>query len=207
MTATVNKGFNFEGWYINGNRVSSDFEYSFTMKDENVNVEAVYSYYSITVESWSDEQGTAGTYPKKDHERISAGETVTLTATVADGYTFDGWYLGDICVSTDYEYSYTMTKESVDLVAKYTYYTLTVYATETDTGDMDFSGDRGNVSCYDEEKIQVGETITLTATAKSGYRFIGWSHGHGGITISTDSTYTFVMPATDECYVAVFEKI
>lgn len=292
LTATVNKGFNFEGWYINGNRVSSDFEYSFTMKDENVNVEAVYSYYSITVESWSDEQGTAGTYPKKDHERISAGETVTLTATVADGYnfegwyidgvcvcseltynfvmgkdnktiraeysyytfssygvvhkpgwlyapientigtctsydcqkttngeiiklkatvcngyTFDGWYLGDICVSTDYEYSYTMTKESVDLVAKYTYYTLTVYATETDTGDMDFSGDRGNVSCYDEEKIQVGETITLTATAKSGYRFIGWSHGHGGITISTDSTYTFVMPATDECYVAVFEKI
>lgn len=292
LSATVNKGFNFEGWYVNGNHVSSDFEYSFIMKDEDVEVEAVYSYYFITVESWSDEQGTAGTYPKKDNERISAGETVTLTATVADGYnfegwyidgicvcsdltyqfvmekankiisaeysyytfssygivaksgwlydtpiesiignctsydcikitdgnrielkatvcngyTFEGWYLGDICVSTDYEYTYTMTKNNADLVARYTYYTLNVYVTESDSGLMDYTNDRGNVTCYDNEKIQVGETITLTATAKSGYRFIGWTHGHGGVTVSTNSTYTFIMSATDDCYVAVFEK-
>ena len=290
LTATVNKGFNFEGWYVNGNHVSSDFEYSFTMKDENVDVEAVYSYYSITVESWSDEQGMAGTYPKKNNERISAGETVTLTATVADGYNFEGWYIngvcvcseltyqfvmekanktisaeysyytlttngyilkwsytetlesiagtytkydetkisegktvtlvatiGDgytfkgwyirnVCVSTDLEYSYTMTKDNVEIEAMYTYYTLSTDAyLDCGTWAGNFEENMGSYTRYNEEKIRVGETVTLTATVKAGYRFVGWEHGN--TIICEELIYTFVMGTEDEEYRAVFEEL
>ncbi len=280
LTATVNKGFNFEGWYVDGNLVSSDFEYSFTMKDRSAYIEAVYSYYSITVESWSDEQGMAGTYPKKDNEKISAGELVTLTATVADGYnfegwyidgfcvcseltyqflmekanktisaeysnytfsaygwvlksgwmsspledvmgtcttyenkkisagkviklqatvcngyTFEGWYLGDVCVSNELEYTYTMKKESVSLEARYTYYTIA----------CNFAEGYYYIDEGWEEKIQVGDTVTLVARNIIGYKFIGWKHGD--IIISTDATYTLVMGAYDDAYEATYERI
>lgn len=290
LNATVNKGFNFEGWYVNGNLVSNDFEYSFTMKDENVDIKAVYSYYSITVESWSNEQGMAGTYPKKDNEKISVGETVTLTATVADGYNFEGWYIdgvcvcseltyqfvmeksnkiisaeysyytlttngyiwkwsyteplenvvgtytkydekkisegetvtlvatiGDgytfkgwyirnVCVSTELEYSYTMTKDNVEIEAMYTYYTLTTDAyLDNGTWTDSFEENMGSFTRYNEEKIRVGETITLTATVKAGYRFVGWEHGN--TIVCEDLTYSFIMGTEDEEYRAVFEEI
>ena len=290
LTATVNKGFNFEGWYVDGNLVSSDFEYSFTMQDRSAYVEAVYSYYSITVESWSDEQGMAGTYPKKDNEKISAGEVVTLTATVADGYnfegwyidgvcvcsdltyqfimektnktinaeysyytittnaylnkwsgnyqfvevmgsytkydcekisngqeiklvatvgdgyTFKGWYINDVCVCDELEYTYTMTKENVEIVALYTYYTISTEAYLDCGGWGDsFEENMGTYTQYYEKKIRVGETVTLTATTKPGYRFLGWKHWD--TIICEDLTYTFVMGTSDETYVAVFEEI
>lgn len=291
VTASVNKGFNFEGWYVDGNLASSDFEYSFTMKDKNVDIEAVYSYYSITVESQSDKQGMAGTYPRKDKEKISAGEIVTLTATVAegynfegwyidgvcvcsnltyqfvmektnkrirveyssytlttdgylhkhnsggyfddgvagtytkynetkisagevvtlvaivkDGYTFEGWYIRNVCVSTDLEYSYTMSKDDVEIIAKYTYYTISTDAYLRKTYVISsFEDNMGSYTQYDEEKIRVGETVTLTATTKEGYKFVGWEHRN--TIVCEELTYTFTMGADDEEYEAVFAEI
>lgn len=293
VEATVNTGYNFEGWFINDVCVSEELTYSFVMKEKDVDLEARWSYYTVTVECYTNNEGMAGTYTKMDNQKFTAGSTVTLNATVADGYnfegwyiddicvckeltyqfvmeksnqnicveyscytfssygivaksgwlddtpiestigtctpydckkitagesikliatvcngyTFEGWYLGDICVSTDYEYTYIMTKSDVEIVARFTYFTLDVYATELDTGIVDYSNDRGDVSVYNEEKVQAGTTVTLTAQPKKGYRFIGWEHGHWGIIVSTENTYTFVMQSTDDCYVAVFEEI
>ena len=213
LTATVADGYNFEGWYIDGVCICSELTYQFIMDKSNKNISAEYSYYTLTTNGyiwkWSYTEGLesiAGTYTKYDETKISEGKTITLVATLGDGYTFKGWYIRNVCVSTDLEYSYTMNKDNVEIKAMYTYYTLTTGA-YLDRGHYvsSFEENMGSYSCYNEEKIRAGETVTLTATVKSGYRFVGWEHGN--TIICTDLTYTFIMGTEDEEYSAVFEKI
>lgn len=52
---------------------------------------------------------------------------------------------------------------------------------------------------YDE-----GESVTVTAAANSGYRFVGWTED--GTTVSTEATYTFTVGA-DRTLTAVFSQI
>ncbi len=296
VSASVNKGYNFEGWYVDGTLICADREYSFVMKERNVNLEALYSCYTLTVECWDNDEGMAGTYPQKQDERISAGEIVRLTATVKDGYNFEGWYIGgicvckdltyefvmekanktvrveyswyrldvvglngywdtdpyldsegaytkyeqqkvsagetvtliatppegytfvgwyigDVCVSTELEFTYTMTKEDVCIRAIFTYYILNVegyLVTEFWAWNcyswMELEDNMGSYTHYSEQKVRVGDTVTLTAVAKEGYRFVGWKRGNGEVLVSTDATYTFVMGAED-CYLeAIFVR-
>lgn len=185
VTAEVNKGYNFEGWCIDGELVTTDLEYTFTMKEKNVSLEAVYSYYTISTESWNDE-GMAGTYTKMEYERISAGETVTLVATVNDGYNFEGWYIGDTCVCKDLTYTFEMEKSEKRIRAEYSYYT--VYVESWD----DYEGMAGTYTKMDYEKISSGETVTLVATVNNGYNFEGW-YTTGDVCLCKDLTYEFVM--------------
>lgn len=213
LTATVADGYNFEGWYIDGVCVSSDLTYQFVMEKANKTISAEYSYYTLTtngyINKWSGNstlEHIAGTYTKYDEKKVSDGTVVTLVATVGDGYTFKGWYISSVCVSTDLEYTYTMTKDSVEIEALYTYYTLSTEAC-IDGGSWrgSFEDNMGTYTRYDEEKIRVGEIVTLSATTKAGYRFVGWEHRN--TIVCENLTYTFVMTTEDEEYTAVFEKI
>lgn len=49
-----------------------------------------------------------------------------------------------------------------------------------------------------------GDQVTLTTTAKAGYKFKNWALN--GTAVSTDPTYMFTAPATDAKYTATFEK-
>ncbi|MBQ7770766.1 MAG: InlB B-repeat-containing protein, partial [Clostridia bacterium] len=94
LTATVNDGYNFEGWYIGAWSdvcVSTDLTYTFTMEKENKEIYAKYSYYVVNTWGDGDDYETAGTYTKMEDQKVSAGTKVTLTATVNDGYNFEGW--------------------------------------------------------------------------------------------------------------------
>ena len=202
LTATVNKGFNFEGWYVDGNHIGSDFEYNFIMKDENVDIEAVYSYYSITVESWSDEQGMAGTYPKKDNERISAGETVTLTATVADGYNFEGWYIDGVCVCSKLTYQFVMEKANKTISAEYSYYTITSNGYLSKWGYGNLEDVQGTYTKYDYKKVSIGDKVVFVATAGDGYTFEGWYLND--VCVCKDLEYTYTMEKRNVEIVALY---
>ena len=83
------------------------------------NVRPVCRHYTVSVSS--DENG-AVTIDGADVESatVAEGVTVTVTATVNDGYVFIGWFVGDnkTAVSTDAEYTFTVS-ENVVLVAKF----------------------------------------------------------------------------------------
>ena len=49
---------------------------------------------------------------------LETGATVTVTSTPNEGYTFIGWYVNDVLVRTDAEYTFTVS-EDVDLVARF----------------------------------------------------------------------------------------
>ena len=193
LEATVNSGYNFEGWFIDYICVSEDLSYSFVMKEKNMELEARWSYYTVSVDSYTDDGGAAGTFTAKSDEKVSAGETVTLTATVNDGYNFEGWYVDDTCVSEDLTYSFVMKKEDAEVEAKFSCYSVTTYS------DTALEGTRGTYTQLDEKKVSAGKTVTLIAEAAQGCNFEGW-YVYGifddywrHVCVSEDAEYTFEM--------------
>ena len=102
----------------------------------------------------------------------AAGSTVTLTATPASGYAFDGWFeasSGGTAVSTDEEYSY-LCKDAKTLYARFkteTTYTITI------ANSVNASTSTKSVGATPKE---------ITAPDITGYRFTSWSAMPSGVT-------------------------
>lgn len=76
------------------------------------------------------------------------------------------------------EYIFTWNISQKKLTVTYPKYTISTVASPTEGGTVSEGGD------YDPNA-----TITLTATANEGYKFVNWTKG--GEIVSTDATYTF----------------
>ena len=118
LQASVNDGYNFDGWYIRGVRVSKNLTYEYLMKKEDISIEARYSYYTVSTSGYTFE-GMAGGFTEYREKKMSVGKQVTLTATVNEGYIFTGWYKSGVCVSESLTYTFEMPEESVYLEAMY----------------------------------------------------------------------------------------
>ena len=187
------------------------------MERKNVDICAKYSSYTLTTigvaknQAGQTESGFhAGTYTQYSNEKLSAGETVTLTATVNDGYNFVGWFIDGVCAGTNFEYTHTMGKENITIEAVYSYYTLNTWASK---GDMYIVGDYQNkfsepsicmTKVYNYEKISVGSSITLTAKDVEGKAFEGWRTEDAFL--SYDKEFTFNMPAGNMDIFAVYKS-
>lgn len=149
----------------------------------------------------------AGTYPENSE--------VTLTATPSFGYVFSGWYkIGyDGYVSSDlYSSTNTYATTTYNLLSNESSYTFNItedmniealfisqspnsYSISITTipavgGTFTIDGTTDSEGKYIE-----GTSVTLTATANSGYEFISWDDNtstSGGI-LSYDNPYTFVI--------------
>ena len=136
-------------------------------------------YFTIVASVSPESSGTiSGT------GNYSFDESVTLTATPNEGYTFVYWAEGGAEVSTDAEYTFTATDDRT-LVANFNLNNYTISASE----NPENSGTIVGVGEYDH-----GSSVTLTATANTGYTFVNWTEG--GTEVSTDAEYTFT--ATDD---------
>ena len=105
---------------------SSRCDLNTSYRYQGLSVRPVYGGTTVPVENYtvsvsSEANGTVlieGTDEKSI--TVSADETVTVTATPADGYKFVGWYVEgtDTPVSTDAAYTFTVS-ENIALVAKF----------------------------------------------------------------------------------------
>ncbi len=187
LTATANTGYHFVNWTKDGEEVSTEATYTFevTGAGDYVATFALYSYEITTSVSPAD-CGTAtgaGTY--------SYGETATLTATAATGYTFTNWKKNGEIVSTEASYSFMVT-EGGEYVANFALNTYDVTA----TANPEEGGTVTGAGTYAH-----GETAVLTATAATGYTFINWTKN--GQVVSTETVYTFEVTGAGD-YVATF---
>ena len=116
VTATPNTGYHFVNWTENGTAVSSDASYTFTVtsdRDLVANFSQTLPSYTISVSANPTNGGTVtgeGTYEQ--------GQSCTLTATAADGYTFTNWTKNGTQVSTNASYTFTVT-ETATYVANF----------------------------------------------------------------------------------------
>ncbi len=107
LIATAIEGFTFVNWTENGNQVSTETQYSFTVNsDRTLQANFVSNQantYVITATANPTNGGTvtgAGNYVE--------GSSCTLTAAANEGYTFVNWMKNDAVVSSNATYTFTV---------------------------------------------------------------------------------------------------
>ena len=187
VIATTNPGYTFIGWYNGEEKLTDSLTYEFTMSAENVTYTA--KWIKVTIESEDTTKGTVsrltGTY--------LPGEEVSITATTNLGYTFIGWYNGDVKVADSLAYEFTMPEESVTYTAKWIKVTVTSESTA-----------KGTVSKLTDTYLP-GDKVSVTATTNPGYTFIGWYNGD--VKVADSLTYEFTMPEESVTYTAKWIKV
>ena len=140
-------------------------------------------------------------------------ETITATATAKDGFTFEGWYdASGKLVTTNPTYTYVETKESVNTYyARFSGSVTQTYIRQVKNGDKweDTTDNKiGTLGRYTYTDAP-GTSISSTATAGSGYKFVGWYDSTGNKvadTMLTNSGATISYTTTgDATYYARFE--
>ena len=192
VTATANSGFTFTNWTENGSVVSTQANYTFTVTGNRTlvaNFQAQTQSYTITVSANPANGGTVsggGTYQQ--------GQSCTVHATPASGYTFVRWTENGTQVSTNANYTFTVTGNR-NLVAQFQAqpqnYTISVSANPTDGGTVSGGG-----------TYQQGQSCTVSATPATGYNFVKWTEN--GTQVSTNANYTFTVTG-NRTLVAQFE--
>lgn len=180
VTATPAAGYAFVNWTENGVPISSNTTESVTM---NVSHALVAHFFPTTVQhviaaSASPTNGGtvsgAGTYDE--------GTEATLAATAAQGFLFGSWTEDGAVVSSNASYSFTVTAPRA-LVANFTQQALgpwTITTTSSPAAGGTASGDGIFTN---------GSSVTLSATANSGYMFKRWMEGTNNV--NSSASYTF----------------
>ena len=199
VTATPATGYEFVNWTNGLDIVSTDASFTYTMPAEDVTLTANFEIIVVPTYTLTLAENPASTGTVTGNGNYEAGETITITATPATGYEFINWTNGLDIVSTDASYTYTMPAESVTLTANFEVivvptYTLTLAVNPASTGTVTGNG-----------SYEAGETITITATPATGYEFVNWTNGLD--IVSTDASYTYIMPVENATLTANFEAI
>ena len=179
VTATPNAGYEFKNWQEGGVVASTNPNYSFTASADR-NLVAKFkkstSNYTITTSSSPAAGGTTnggGTY--------ADGANIVVAAVPNPGYEFKNWQEGGVVVSTNPNYSFTVSADRT-LVAKFkassggASYKITTKSTPSAGGTT--TGD-GN--------YQSNTKAILKAVANPGYKFVNWTIG--GTQVSNKATY------------------
>ena len=186
-----NSSYKFSHWTLNGEHysTSSSFTYKIAAGDAAFVAHFVYAptspqepsvsnEYKLTLTSDND---AACTFNRASVTKVGAGNNVTLTAYVNQGYELLGWYKGEELVSTSTSFSYQMPAEDVMLVAKFRYNPFNPTEPEGGQEDVDVVGSFKLIYMVDGEvykvvKVKPGsEVVPESVPFKEGYTFSGWS--------------------------------
>lgn len=103
VSISTNVGYNFVNWTENGNQVTTDSEYSFTVMD-NHDLVANFSLQEYEVTLDSEDGGTVSGGGVCEY-----GQICTVRAVASEGYIFVNWTEDGNKVSNEAEYSFMVT--------------------------------------------------------------------------------------------------
>ena len=182
LTATPAEGYTLDYFTLDGARINGD---TFIMPARNVEVSAVFTAnaYSITVV-----QPTGGTV-SASATSATAGTTIELTATPAEGYTLDYFTLDGERINGN---TFIMPARNVDVSAVFTANAYSITVVQPAGGTVSAS----KLSAF------FGEAVELTAVPDEGYEL-----SHYVVNGAANNGGTFTMPARDVIVTAVFTKV
>ena len=155
VTATPATGYRFAGW---SDGVSEASRLVYVTGDSTLTASFEITYVDITLRGAHAELLGAGTY--------RYGAEVTVTATPESGYEFVRWTdATGATISTEASYTFTATAD-LELTAVVQGNLLTVSG-EASPAVAGFINGLGT--------YHYGDTVTITAQAYDGYRFVRWS--------------------------------
>ena len=224
-TATVTTGYTFDGWYNGATRVSTSLTYAPTAVKSNLSLTAKANINSYTVSPsayyrTTDGTGnyTAGTTggTVSGGGSVNHGGSITVTASAAAGYKFDGWYSagasGGTLLSSSASYAISGVTASMTVYARFTriYYTITYSA-----GDYVASLSRTTERVAHGANA-AGSTMTVNGTtARYSYGVDGWYSGSTRVTssatyaptgVTANATYTAKGTRSLRSYTVTYNK-
>ena len=117
LTAAADNGYTFDGWYDGDTKVCETEEFVIEDAADDKTYTAKFTkdivYYTVTAVAENGGTVTGG-------GAVLDGESITLTATADDGYTFDGWYDVETKVSETAEFAVENVTENKTYTAKFT---------------------------------------------------------------------------------------
>ncbi len=176
LTAIPNSCYTFSGW--SGDASGTSTTTTVTM-NANKTVTAAFTQSTYTL-NITAANGTVTKNP--DKTSYACGETVTLTASPAAGYTFGSWSGDASGISTSTTVTMSATKSVTANFSQVQTYTLSKTSSPTAGGSISVSPDKISYTS--------GETVTITASPNSCYTFSGWSGDASGNSTSTTMTMT-----------------
>ena len=181
-SATSAEGYTLDYFTLDGARINGD---TFSMPARNVDVSAVFTAnaYSITVVQ------PAGGTVSASATSATAGTTVKLTATPAEGYTLDYFTLDGERINGN---TFSMPARNVEVSAVFTANAYSITVVQPTGGTVSAS----KLSAF------FGEAVDLTAVPDEGYEL-----SHYVVNGAANSGGTFTMPARDVIVTAVFTKV
>ncbi len=212
ISAVANSGFTFEGWTLNGNRVSQNAQYTINNIRGDVTYVAEFKPVScrITVNVNDSNAGTA-----TGSREVNYGESMALEAWAKEGYQFDRWTENGNVVSRDSRMQLDNIRESRTFTAVFVKkneqpktYTITASA----------SSENGTIAPAGKSTVKEGEGILYTMTPKSGYAVskvyvdgkpVGWMNSFNFTDVRENHTISvdFVeAPTKDKNSAAATEK-
>lgn len=120
-----------------------------------------------------------------------------LSAEPSMGYSFTEWQDAESnTLSTDNPYTFTMPGEATTVKGVFALadYLLTIAVEPEEGGSVTGDG-----------TYNFNESVTVEAIPNEGYSFVNWT-GRDNEVLSTETVYTFEMPATNRNITAVFEE-
>ncbi|MBR6878723.1 MAG: choice-of-anchor J domain-containing protein [Bacteroidales bacterium] len=184
LVATANTGYNFTAWTKDGNVVSTNASYSFTVDETNAGAYEANFSINVYVVSATANPTVAGTISGTGN--FYHGAQATLTATANEGYTFTNWTKNGVSVSTNPTYSFTVT-EATTLVANFTInsYDITATANPAEGGYVTVGSRNRDDLVYDFEDGTQGWTVLKGNTGNSPNN---WMHNTAYPTTNNDFT-------------------
>ena len=182
LTATPAEGYTLDYFTLDGARINGN---TFIMPARNVEVSAVFTAnaYSITVVQ------PAGGTVSASATFATAGTTIELTATPAEGYTLDYFTLDGERINGN---TFSMPAQNVEVSAVFTANAYSITVVQPAGGTVSAS----KLSAF------FGEAVELTAVPDEGYEL-----SHYVVNGAANSGGTFTMPARDVIVTAVFTKV
>ncbi len=177
ISATVGSGYTFSGWSATGSITFADATSASTTATVNGagTVTATFTQTDYQVSFTTSGGGSGSTISPSTSGSYTAGQPVTIKATVGSGYTFSGWSAtGSITFADATSASTTATVNGAGTVtATFTQITYQVVFGTSGTGTTSPSG---------TQNIPAGP-VSIVATAGTNYQFSGWS-ATGSITFA-----------------------
>ena len=175
VTATPSAGFRFVNWTEGGSSVSANASYTFTVSASRTLTANFIRIFTVVTSSSPATGGTTGGGGTYD-----TGTPVTVTATPSAGYRFVNWTEGGSSASANASYTFTVSSNS-NLVANF----IRIYTVATSSNPT-AGGTTAGGGTFDS-----GTSVTVTATAAAGYRFVSWMEG--GSSVSANASYNFTI--------------
>jgi len=192
VTASANPGFAFVNWTENGNILSTDSVYTFTLnEDRNLVANFEPIPYTITLFAYPDNGGSLSGSGVFD-----GGSEYTVTATPNPGFTFSCWLerwpdTFDYWVSGSESYTFTLTSDIV-LSA---YFDATTYALTINNGTGSGS-------------YTAGTMVNISANAApSGQTFDKWTGDISNVADVNAANTTFTMGSFDATVTATYKDL